>query len=149
DAVRALVSAARAELGSRAAATTLDRLTQTLRAAAVDPSSATTLAAGRLTDELQAVGFGPLEAGEPRQTEADEARRVARGRLTALRADARRLAAEAREAERAADEAEREAARLRGEAETKNRDAERVAAELARAEEDPAIGRKGTQQRRR
>jgi len=136
EAVRALVGAARAELGTRATATTLDRLAQTLRAAAVDPETAPSLAAGRLTEELQAVGFGSLEAVEPRTTDADEVRSAARERLTTLRAEARRLAAEARDAERAAEEAEREGARLREEAAEKTRDAERIAVELASAEED-------------
>ena len=135
-ALRALITVARAELGGRATAATIDRLAQTLRAAAVDAGSAATLAAGRLTDELEAVGFGPLEAVEPRMAEADEVRHAARERLTALRADARRLAAEARDAERAAEDAEREAARLRAEAGAKAREADRIASELASAEED-------------
>jgi len=136
EAVRALVTAARTELGGRAAPTMLDRLAQTLRAAAVNVDIAPTLAAGRLTEELQAVGFGPLEAVEPRKTDADEVRRAARERVTTLRAEARRLSSEARDAERAADEAEREASRLRAEAIETSRDAERIAAELASAEED-------------
>jgi hypothetical protein len=136
DAVRALVTVARVELGAHATAATFDRLAQTLRAAAVDAGTAATLAAGRLTDELQAVGFGPLEAVESPKLQADEVRRAARERLTALRADARRLAAEARDAERAAEDAEREAAGLRAEAVAKARDADRIASELASAEED-------------
>jgi hypothetical protein len=136
DAIRGLVTAARAELGARATATTLDRLAQTLRAAAVDRAAAPKLAAGRLTEELQAVGFGPREAVEPRKPDGDEVRHAARERLTALRAEARRLTAEARDAERAAEDSEREAAALRAEAIEKARDAERIAAELASAEED-------------
>lgn len=136
EAVRALVTVARAELGPRATAPTLDRLAQTLRAAAVSTDTAPTLAAGRLTEELQAVGFGSLEAVEPRKSDPDEVRRAAGERLTALRAEARRLTSEARDAERAAEEAEREAATLRAEATEKARDAERIATELASAEED-------------
>ena len=135
DAVGGVVAAARRELGARASAATLDRLAQTLRAAAVEPAAAATLAAGRLAEELQAVGFGPLEAVEPRKTKTEEAREAARERLNALRAEARRLAAEAHAAERAADDAERETSRLRAEAAAKAKDADRAAAELAAAEE--------------
>lgn len=138
EAVRALLAAARRELGDRATSVTLDRLAQTLRAAAVDPGAAATLAAGRLTEELRAVGFGPLEAvapkpGKPRKT-PDEARRRARERATELRAEARRAAAEARVAERTAVEAEREAVALRAEAVARSDEAARVASELAAAE---------------
>jgi hypothetical protein len=136
DAVRALVTAARAELGNRASAPTLDRISQTLRAAAVDSAVAPLLAAGRLTEELQAVGFGPLEAVEPRRRGATMGeRRAERERLNALRAEARRLAAEARDVLKAAHDAEREAERLRAEAEAKQEEADRAATELAEAEE--------------
>jgi hypothetical protein len=135
EAVGSLVAAARRELGGRASAPTLDRLAQTRRAAAVDPAAAATLAAGRLTDELAAVGFGPPEAVEPRATKAEESRHAARERVNALRAEARRLAGEARAAERTAHDAERDASRLRAEAEAKAADADRAAAELAAAEE--------------
>ena len=140
EAIRALVNAAHRELGARASPATLDRLSQTLRAAAVDPGRAAVLAAGRLTEELQAVGFGPLEMvetrpGKQRKTQ-EELRRLARERATALRAEAKRIAAEARAAERAADDAERGAARLRAEAEAKAAEAERAAAELAAADQE-------------
>jgi hypothetical protein len=140
EAIRALVNAAHRELGARASPATLDRLSQTLRAAAVDPGRAAVLAAGRLTEELQAVGFGPLEMVEPRpgkqRKTQEELRRLARERATALRAEAKRIAAEARAAERAADDAERGAARLRAEAEAKAAEAEQAAAELAAAEQE-------------
>jgi hypothetical protein len=136
DAIRSLVTAARGELGGRGTAPMLDRRSQTFPAAAVEPELARLLAAGRLTEELQAIGFGPLEAVEPRRRrEPDEVRRAARERVTALRAEARRLAHEAREAEGAARDADQEAARLHEEAEEKQREAERAAAELAEAEE--------------
>ena len=131
ETVRELIAAARTELS----APMLDRLTQTLRAAAVDPGVAPVLAAGRLTEELRAVGFGPLEVVTPKQRgpSMDE-RRAERERLTELRAEARRLAAEAKEALRAAHEAEREAERLRGAAEEKQAEADRAATKLADAE---------------
>jgi hypothetical protein len=128
QAIHALVSAAD-ELGVTSAPM-LDRLTQTLRAAAVDPVAAGLLAEGRLTDELGAVGFGPLEpvkAPVARASRADEARRLARERLTELRKEARRLDSEARSAEQAALKATVDA-------ESKRADAQRAAADLAAAE---------------
>jgi hypothetical protein len=126
DAIRRLVTAARELLGTPAA---LDRLAQTLRAAAVDPAARPLLERGRLTEELNAVGFGPLEAVTPKPARQrdDEVRRAARERVNQLRAEARRLDGEAREAENAAVTLADEAARKRA-------DADRVAAELAGAE---------------
>ena len=128
DAIRRLVSAARELLGTPA---TLDRLAQTLRAAAVDPQARALLERGRLTEELKAVGFGPLEAVVPRPKPRrdDEVRRAARDRVNELRAEARRLDGEAREAERAA-------ASLAEEAATRRAAADRSAAELAKAESE-------------
>lgn len=136
DAVRALVVAGRRLLGDRASAALLDRLTQTLRAAAIDEGAGPLLAAGRLTEELQAVGFGPLEAVAPKRPGADEVRRAAREHVNQLRAEARRLSLEAREAEEAADEAERAAQELRAAAGAKREEAARAASELAAAEDD-------------
>jgi hypothetical protein len=135
DAIRALLASARSRLGSKATPALLDRLSQTLRAAAVDEQGRSLLARGRLTEELKAIGFGPLEAVKPSKRRGDEVARVARERVTALRAEARRLTAEAREAERAADDASRAAEILREEAEQKRAEAERAATELAEAEE--------------
>jgi hypothetical protein len=145
EAIKTLVTAAHRELGARASPATLDRLSQTLRAAAVDPGRAAMLAAGRLTEEWQAVGFGPLEMVEPRpgtkEKTREDMRRLARERATALRSEAKRAAAEARAADRAADDAERGAARLRAEAQAKAAEAERAALELAAAEQE--LERKG------
>jgi hypothetical protein len=137
DAVRALVVAARGQLGERANAGLLDRLTRTLRAAALDPGAAPLLAAGRLTEELQAVGFGPLEAVQPRRRpDSDEVRRAARDRIAALRADARRVVGEVRDLEQAVEDAEHTAEQLRLELEERRGEAERVATELSAAEDD-------------
>jgi hypothetical protein len=135
DAIRALLTAARTNLGERATPALLDKLAQTLRAAAVDESSRGLLERGRLSEEVKAVGFGPLEAVKPAKRRTDELARAARERVNALRAEARRLTGEARETERAADEAVRAAERLRAEARQKREAADRVATELAAAEE--------------
>jgi hypothetical protein len=135
DAVRALLAAARKRLGKRATPALLDRLGQTLRAAAVDDGARLLLERGRLTEELKAVGFGPLEAVKPTRRRGDEVGRAARERVGALRAEARRLAGEARDAELAAEQAERTRALLVEELEQKRAEAERAAEELAEAEE--------------
>lgn len=136
ESVRALVVAGRRLLGERASPALLDRLTQTLRAAAIDGEASGLLAAGRLTEELQAIGFGPLEAVPPKRRNADEVRRAAREHVNQLRAEARRLANEAREALEAADEAEQAAREARAAAVAKREEAERAATDLAAAEDD-------------
>jgi hypothetical protein len=135
DAVRALLAAARKQLAERATPALLDRLGQTLRAAAVDDEARVLLERARLTEELKAIGFGPLEAVKPSRRRGDEVGRAARERVTALRAEARRLTGEAHTAELAAEQAARASAMLREEAEQKRAEAERAAAELTEAEE--------------
>ncbi len=136
DAVRALLASGRRLLGERSSAALLDRLGQTLRAAAVDDEGRALLERGRLTEELKAVGFGPLEAVKPtRRRSGDEVARAARERVSLLRAEARALAADARVAEESALQAQRAAELLTEEADQKRADAQRAAAELAEAEE--------------
>jgi hypothetical protein len=135
DAVRALLGAARKRLGARATPALLDRLGQTLRAAAVDDDARLLLERGRLTDELKAVGFGPLEAVKPPRRRSDEVGRAARERVADLRTEARRLDGEAREAELAAEQAEQARAMLAEEAGQKRAEAERAATELSDAED--------------
>jgi len=136
DAVRALVSAARTRLGGRVTPALLDRLGQTLRAAAADHATRAQLERGRLTDEVQAAGFGGLEPVARPARRRDELAKAARERVTVLRAEVKRLAEDAVAAEHAAAEAERSAATLRAEAEQKREESERAAAELAEAEAD-------------
>jgi len=134
EAVRRLLAAAEQVGEPRPTVAFLDRLSRTLRAAAVDPAARTLLARGRLTSEVESVGFGPLEpVPPPRRTDEDE--RAERERLTALRAEARRLAKEARSAEQAAGEAAREATRLAADAAAAREAAERAATAVAEAEE--------------
>ena len=136
EAIRSLLTAARKHLGARATPSLLDKLSQILRAAAVDESARPLLESGRLSEELKAVGFGPLEAVKPsKRRQGAEAARAARERVSALRAEARRLTAEARDAEQQAAAAARASDLLRDEARQKRKDAERIATELAEAEE--------------
>jgi hypothetical protein len=134
-AIRSLLTSARTALGSRGTASVLDRLGQTLRAAAIDEVGRMLLERGRLTEELTAVGFGPLEAVKPARRRGDEIARAARDRVTVLRATARALAAQARTAEEAAREAEAAAQILHEEAVQHRLEAERAAQELAEAEQ--------------
>jgi hypothetical protein len=135
ETIRGLLAAARRHFGDRATSALLDKLSQTLRAAAIDPAARLLLEHGRLTEELKAIGFGPLEAVKPAARQGDEVGRAARERVSALRADARRLSADAHEAERELEQAEQALEGLREEAQQKRAEAERVAAELAGAEE--------------
>lgn len=134
SAVRLLVTTARRELGDRATPALLERLSRTLEAASIDDAAQSLLARGRLTVELTAVGFGPLEPVENVRPRADEVARVARERVTALRAAARQLAAEARIAETAARDAEQAASVLRTEAAQRRSEADKAARDLAEAE---------------
>jgi hypothetical protein len=135
EAVRTLLASGRRLLGNRATPPLLDRLGQTLRAASVDDEGRKLLERGRLTEELKAVGFGPLEAVKPARRRGDEVARAARERVAALRVEARALTVEARAAEEAAQQAAQAAELLVDEARQKRADAERAAAELAEAEE--------------
>ncbi len=135
EAIRGMLTAARRHFGDRATSPLLDKLSQTLRAAAVDRAARPLLERGRLTEELKAVGFGPLEAVKPAARRGDEVGRAARERVSALRAEARSLTADAQEAEREVEEAERALQSLRDEAEQRRADAARVANELAEAED--------------
>ena len=135
ETIRGLLTAARRRFGDRATSALLDKLSQTLRAAAVDPVARQLLERGRLTEELQAVGFGPLEAVKPAARQGDEVGRAARERVTALRTEARRLSADAQEAERELAEAELALQALREEATQKRADASRAAQELGEAED--------------
>jgi hypothetical protein len=135
ETIRGLLTAARRRFGDRATSALLDKLSQTLRAAAVDTAARPLLERGRLTEELKAVGFGPLEAVKPAARRGDEVGRAARERVSALRAEARRLSADAQAADRELEEAEQAMEALREEAEQKRAEATRVAAELAEAEE--------------
>jgi hypothetical protein len=137
EAVRDLVEAARTKLDPPVSGSALDRLGQTLRAAAASPPTRKLLERGRLTGEVQATGFDALDGiatRRPRRTKTDEVAQAARARLRSLREESRRLSAAARSAERSARTAERTASTLRAEAETGKAAAERAAAAVAQAE---------------
>jgi hypothetical protein len=137
EAVSTLVTAARTQLDPPVSGTALERLGQTLRAAAADPELREVLEHGRLVNEVHAAGFeavGGMEVAPARRKRTDEVAAAARARLKLLRAEARKLAAAARAAERAAVSAERAAASLRAEADASEAAAQRAADEVAAAE---------------
>jgi hypothetical protein len=136
SALRSLIGAARQLLGSRATPSLLDRLAQTLRAAAAEDETRPLLERGRLSTELRAVGFGGLEPVAPKRRRGDDLAQAARERVGELRAEAKRLTREAVDAEQAAAEARRTADLLQEEAARAREQAELTDAALAEAERD-------------
>jgi hypothetical protein len=143
EALRKLSERARsllAEAGRPATDATLERISTTLAAAAVDESVHEALKAGRLDRELEPRGFEALASMQaaPRPARAKDTTVADRRkqqeeerRRRELRARVRDLEREAREAERAAERAEDDARKKREAA-----DAARSAADLAAAELD-------------
>ena len=131
--------------GRPASRAMLDRISASLRAAAVTEDGRSALKAGRLSGEPEASGFEALAGFElpagrpatPRDELAERRRRKAEleRRRRALEKDARELAQRADRAEREADRAEAAAAEARRTADEARREADAVAAELAALEE--------------
>jgi hypothetical protein len=131
------------------AVTALDRILQTLRAAATSEEGRDLLKRGRLTDDLEPQGFEALvgiqpsrrkRPAEPGKTSAaDESRRKqqlaeARSRLRELKQEERTLARDADAAEREAAQAERRARELAQAAEQARAVAREAANAVAEAE---------------
>jgi hypothetical protein len=121
--------------GEYTTSTQIDRVRQTLQAAAVDEEAAAQLRAGRLERELEPGGFGSLVTGPaparraPAQPKRD--RKAERAAVNAARTQVQEARSTVREAEQALEEAEERAARARKrleEAEAELEDAERRAA---------------------
>jgi hypothetical protein len=149
EAVANLVSAAErllADAGRGASPATLERVGETLHAAAVDEDVAQLVREGRLVEEQQATGFGAVEGmarpgtrapkqaaqsqarTSARRRAAEEKRRAAEQRLR----DAKEALAEAeqtlKEHERSLQAAERELSSRRSDVERAEREAERARA---------------------
>lgn len=127
-----LVDAAR-QILPEATQTTAQRISGTLRAASTDPAAAKLLRKGRLGEDVESVGFGPLLHVAPqRKGRSRPQRDRARDRAAAQKKRKREAVAEARKeaaaARKAADKAEREAKRALERAEA----AERRVASLER-----------------
>jgi hypothetical protein len=143
DAVRTLIGRARdllGEIGRPATDATLERISRTLAAAAIDDSARATLKAGRLPSELGPAGFDALAGilvpdATPSADAVDAAaerrsRQEAERRRRELRDRVRQLDREAREADRTAGRAEADAGRLRQVADAARNAADEAAAEL-------------------
>jgi hypothetical protein len=118
------------EAGTKATQTTAQRISGTLRAASSDPAAAKLLRKGRLSEDVESVGFGPLLHVAPqRRGRSRPTRDRARERAAAQKKRKREAMAQARQeaaaARKAADKAEREAKRAQERAEAAER---RVAA---------------------
>jgi len=162
-AVDALVGDAEAiarEAGTKITPAFTQRLGDTLRAAVVDPDAREALLRGRLTKDLQRVGFietavpPPRARAKPREKKpagederrARDAERQAREEADRLAADARHAAHELERVDRALRNAEREAERTQreaAEAAERAKEAKRRAADAkkARAESERAADR--------
>ena len=138
--LRQLTSRARALLtssGRQATDATLERISISLSAAAVDESARGALKSGRLTAELKPSGFEALAGMQPAKRRPKSETGLERRRKELHEEKRRReLRSRLRELERAAREAEREAGRAEAHAAKK-----RQAAEAARASADQAAAR--------
>ena len=120
-----LVGAARElleETGDRATQATAQRISGTLRAASSDPAAAKLLRKGRLSEDVESVGFGPLLHVAPQRKSRSQPKRDRTRERAALQKKRKREAVaqarqEAAAARKAADKAEREAKRARERAE--------------------------------
>jgi hypothetical protein len=128
-------------------APSVERATQTLRAASLTDEGRKLLKQGRLTEELQPPGFEALSgvpAAAPRrpakkgkrESKEDRKRALAEARETVrrLQAEERDLRSSSRGAAREAQRAEKEAARLRGEADEAQAAADEAGEQVSRAQ---------------
>lgn len=128
-------------------APSVERATQTLRAASLTDEGRKLLKQGRLTEELQAPGFEALTGVPPiaprrpaqkgkRDSSKDRKRALAEARetLRRLQGEERELRSSARGAAREAQRAEKEAARLRADADQAQAAADEAGEQLSRAQ---------------
>ena len=142
QALRELTDGAQKLLGRDGHASALERVASTLRAAALYPETREALAKGRLTEELEASGFGAFEGitlpktrtprAPKKKTAAapSAAERRRQERLEKLRERAAGLREEASEAEREAKHAQAAADRARARADRAAAAAEKAEAKL-------------------
>ena len=153
SALESLLGSARSvldEQGRPATDATVEAIAGTLRAAAIDPDAGELLAQGRLTREVESVGFDalagmvlPAERGRGRRTkQAPEERpaktRAQERRIAALTERVAGLRQATKEAETKANRAEREAGKLRKLAERERSRLVEAEAKLA-AERAPSV----------
>jgi hypothetical protein len=120
------------EAGSKATQAAAQRILATLRAASIDPAATKALREGRLTDDVEAVGFGPLLHVAPKGKRAAAQRRPRKAQPDKKKVDAAK--ARLREEREALAAAERDATEARKAAERAERAAERATARVEAAE---------------
>ncbi len=128
---------------------TLERVGRTLTAAAADEERQRLLQEGRLTEDLDPAGFGPLTlaTGVPQKRAPAPKSAPARGKPKAARIeDERRRAAEYR---RRVEEAEREVARARTEVNERREQAEKAAARATRAAREAEVEKEAADEEER
>jgi hypothetical protein len=123
-----------AEAGTRPTQAASQRIATTLRAASSDAAAAKMLRKGRLADDVESIGFGPLlhVAPKARGAPAKAARRQTRPKGNPRKIEAAKT--RVREEREALQAAQREAQAARRAAEQAERAAERAAARLEAAE---------------
>jgi hypothetical protein len=136
-----LLDAARevlAEAGTRPTQAASQRIATTLRAASTDAAAAKLLRKGRLPDDVESIGFGPLLHVAPKgRAAAKPARRQARPKANPRKIESAK--ARVREEREALKAAQREAQAARRAAEQAERAAERAAARVEAAERRLAL----------
>jgi hypothetical protein len=126
-----------AEAGTKPTQAAAQRISTTLRAASTDPNAVKLLRKGRLTEDVESIGFGPLLHVAPKGRGAPVKRSTAAAPRRARAAQKKKVAAakaRLREERDALAVAEREAAAARKAAEQAERAAERAAARVEAAE---------------
>jgi hypothetical protein len=128
------------DAGHAAARGTLDKVSDTLAAAAADPTGRALLRRGILTSEMQRSGFGDLLGGEPEARALKSVPTLKPERVASARA--RRSAGKDGPTAKAILEAERDAARASKEAVRAGEEAEKTERDSERADAAAALARK-------
>jgi len=120
------------QAGAKATPTTAQRISATLRAASSEPAAAKLLRKGRLSEDVESVGFGPLlhVAPQRRKVRSRPQRNRARERAAAQKKRKQEAVAQARKESTAARKAAEKAAREAKRAQERAEAAERRAASL-------------------
>lgn len=151
EAVAELVKAAEwilTESGLGAGRAALDRVADTLYAAAADPSGRTLLRRGLITQEMRRAGFGDIIAPTPGRTKASAAKTVRKGEK-GKPATHGPSAKQLLEAERDAERTARDAGRAEAEADRLDKAARRAQEEAAQARKRAEEARRSAAEARR
>jgi hypothetical protein len=126
------------ESGAKATATVAQRISATLRAASTDPAAAKMLLSGRLTEDVESIGFGPLLHVAPKPKGRRRKRSPDRAKSESRRKKLAEAQARVRQEREALESARREAAATQKAAARAERAAERAAARVEAAERKAA-----------